>query len=75
MSQASARPAARVLAQRYELRERVGSGGAGAVWRAHDRTLDRTVAVKLLRTDVAGDPEAAARFRAEASAAAKLTHP
>jgi hypothetical protein len=75
LSQASARPAARVLARRYELQERIGAGGAGAVWRAHDRTLDRIVAVKLLRTDVAEDAEAAARFRAEASAAAKLTHP
>jgi eukaryotic-like serine/threonine-protein kinase len=75
VSQASARPAARVLAQRYELHELIGAGGAGAVWRAHDRTLDRTVAVKLLRTDVAEDPEAAARFRAEASSAAQLTHP
>jgi eukaryotic-like serine/threonine-protein kinase len=75
VSQAPARAAARVLAQRYELHERIGAGGAGAVWRAHDRVLDRIVAVKLLRTDVAEDPEAAARFRAEASAAAKLTHP
>jgi eukaryotic-like serine/threonine-protein kinase len=75
VSRAPARAAARVLAQRYELHERIGAGGAGAVWRAHDRVLDRIVAVKLLRTDVAEDPEAAARFRAEASAAAKLTHP
>jgi eukaryotic-like serine/threonine-protein kinase len=45
------------------------------VWRAHDLLLDRTVAVKLLHAEVAQDPPAAARFRIEASMAAKLTHP
>jgi hypothetical protein len=65
----------RVLAGRYLILERLGSGGAGVVWRAHDRVLDRTVAVKLLHPDVAADPFTAERFRAEASAAAKLTHP
>jgi eukaryotic-like serine/threonine-protein kinase len=65
----------RVLADRYALLAPIGSGGAGVVWRAHDRVLDRTVAVKLLHADIARDPATAARFRAEASAAAKLTHP
>jgi eukaryotic-like serine/threonine-protein kinase len=65
----------RVLADRYTLLAPIGSGGAGVVWRAHDRVLDRTVAVKLLHPDIARDPATAARFRAEASAAAKLTHP
>ena len=65
----------RVLADRYVLHQPIGSGGAGVVWRAHDRVLDRTVAVKLLHPDVAADPRATARFRDEASAAAKLTHP
>ncbi len=45
------------------------------VWRAQDLLLDRTVAVKLLHAEVAADPPAAGRFRAEASMAAKLTHP
>jgi eukaryotic-like serine/threonine-protein kinase len=65
----------RLLSGRYALEEHLGSGGAGAVWRAHDRLLDRTVAVKLLHAEVAQDHPAAARFRTEASMAAKLTHP
>jgi eukaryotic-like serine/threonine-protein kinase len=71
----STRAAARVLAQRYALLDRIGSGGAGVVWRAHDQLLDRTVAVKLLHEDLARDPATTERFRAEAAAAAKLTHP
>ena len=63
------------LSGRYALEERRGSGGAGVVWRAQDLLLDRTVAVKLLHAEVAADPPAAGRFRAEASMAAKLTHP
>jgi hypothetical protein len=65
----------RVLADRYELHHQVGRGGAGAVWRGHDRALDRPVAVKLLHTDLSDDRDAGARFRTEATAAAKLTHP
>jgi eukaryotic-like serine/threonine-protein kinase len=71
----STRAPARVLADRYALLDRMGSGGAGVVWRAHDQLLDRTVAVKLLHRDLASDPETTERFRAEAAAAAKLTHP
>jgi eukaryotic-like serine/threonine-protein kinase len=71
----STRASARVLADRYALLERIGSGGAGVVWRAHDELLDRTVAVKLLHRDLAQDPDTTERFRAEAAAAAKLTHP
>jgi eukaryotic-like serine/threonine-protein kinase len=69
------RASARVLADRYALLERMGSGGAGVVWRAHDQLLDRTVAVKVLHRDLASDPGTTERFRAEAAAAAKLTHP
>jgi eukaryotic-like serine/threonine-protein kinase len=69
------RAPARVLADRYALLDRIGSGGAGVVWRAHDQLLGRTVAVKLLHGDLAGDPATTERFRAEAAAAAKLTHP
>ncbi|MEX2504933.1 MAG: serine/threonine-protein kinase [Egicoccus sp.] len=64
-----------VLDDRYVLLDQLGTGGAGAVWRAHDQVLDRTVAVKLLHQDLARDGETAARFRAEGAAAAKLTHP
>lgn len=65
----------RVLADRYELHHRLGRGGAGTVWRGHDRALDRPVAVKLLHGDLADDRHAGVRFRTEATAAAKLTHP
>jgi eukaryotic-like serine/threonine-protein kinase len=65
----------RVLASRYELHHRLGRGGAGTVWRGHDRSLDRPVAVKLLHEELAHDDAAAVRFRTEATAAAKLTHP
>ncbi|MFD5410964.1 protein kinase domain-containing protein [Streptomyces nojiriensis] len=61
-----------VLAQRYELVERIGSGGMGVVWRAHDRTLHRTVAVKV----IAGpgvSAEAVSRLEREARAAAGLS--
>jgi eukaryotic-like serine/threonine-protein kinase len=71
----STRAPARVLADRYALLERLGAGGAGVVWRAHDQLLERTVAVKLLHRDLADDPGTTERFRAEAAAAAKLTHP
>jgi len=63
------------LAGRYRLGEPLGSGGAGHVWRAVDLVLERQVAVKLLRADAVGDPEARARFRAEARNASRLSHP
>ena len=65
----------RTLAGRYELRDRLGSGGMGTVWRAHDATLGRDVAVKLLHEGLAADTTFAARFRQEALSAARLTHP
>ncbi len=64
-----------LLGDRYELHEVVGSGGMAAVWRAHDRVLDRPVAVKVLHARLAEDPEFLERFRAEAMASARLTHP
>ncbi|MGZ0151676.1 serine/threonine-protein kinase [Kribbella sp. WER1] len=64
-----------VLAGRYRLLTLLGRGGAGEVWQAEDTILDRQVAVKLLRS-LDGDPmDAVDRFRAEAQAAARLTHP
>jgi len=63
------------LAGRYRLDELVASGAAGHVWRAVDLVLERDVAVKLLRPDAGGDPEARARFRAEARGASRLSHP
>ena len=64
-----------LLGDRYELQEVVGSGGMAAVWRAHDRVLDRPVAVKVLHANLAGDPSFLERFKAEAMASARLTHP
>jgi eukaryotic-like serine/threonine-protein kinase len=66
---------ARVLSGRYLLEERVASGGMASVWRAHDEVLARTVAVKLLHDHLAADDGFRERFRREAIAAAKLTHP
>ncbi|MFH9086726.1 serine/threonine-protein kinase [Streptomyces sp. NPDC017673] len=61
-----------LLADRYQLQDRLGSGAMGEVWRADDRLLGRPVAVKLLRTDEAADAE---RFRLEARTAGRLNHP
>jgi eukaryotic-like serine/threonine-protein kinase len=63
------------LSNRYMLRARVAGGGMGEVYRAHDVLLDRTVAVKILQPSLAIDPDLVARFKAEAQAAARLTHP
>ncbi|MEV6754059.1 bifunctional serine/threonine-protein kinase/ABC transporter substrate-binding protein [Streptomyces sp. NPDC051214] len=69
----------RMLSGRYELLERLGAGGMGEVWRAHDRSLGREVAVKLFVPSVsAGDEELEqllGRFRQEARAAASLDSP
>jgi hypothetical protein len=64
-----------VLGDRYELHEVVGSGGMASVWRAIDRVLDRPVAVKILHAWLAEDPSFLGRFKAEAMASARLTHP
>jgi serine/threonine-protein kinase len=64
-----------IIAGRYELGERLGSGGMATVYLAEDRTLDRQVAVKVLDERYASDPSFVERFRREASAAAGLGHP
>jgi serine/threonine-protein kinase len=63
-----------VLASRYRLEERIATGGMGEVWRALDQTLDRCVAVKVLRPDTSDDHGFAERFRAEARHMGALTH-
>ncbi len=63
------------IAGRYRIDSRIGDGGLATVYRATDLTLDRTVAVKILKPQWAEDPEALERFRHEARAAAKLAHP
>ena len=64
-----------VLGGRYRLGSLLGRGGMAEVYDAVDERLDRAVAVKVLRTDVAMDPDVRRRFEAEARAAARLSHP
>jgi eukaryotic-like serine/threonine-protein kinase len=65
----------RRLAGRYLLEAEIASGGMGAVWRARDEVLGRPVAVKILHERLARDPDVVDRFRREAVAAARLSHP
>src|SRR5258708_18644272 len=65
----------RMLGGRYELDGIVGRGGMAEVFRARDIRLDRIVAVKTLRDDLARDQTFQARFRREAQSAASLNHP
>jgi predicted Ser/Thr protein kinase len=64
-----------VIAGRYELEELVGSGGMSSVFRAHDRLLERKVALKILHEHYTEDEEYVERFRREARAVAGLAHP
>ena len=60
---------------RYRLIELLGRGGMGEVWRAHDTTIDRVVALKMLLPHFAKDPDFDQRFRREARTAARLDNP
>jgi serine/threonine-protein kinase len=64
-----------LIADRYELEELVGSGGMSSVYRAHDRLLERSVALKILHEQYGRDADYVERFRREARAVAQLTHP
>jgi eukaryotic-like serine/threonine-protein kinase len=64
-----------ILAGRYRLDAVVGAGGMATVFRAWDGQLERAVAVKVLASNLAADPEVATRFRAEARHLASLSHP
>jgi len=64
-----------VLDGRYQLKEILGSGGMATVWRAHDRILHRTVALKILDQSAATDHALGHRMLDEALAAAAITHP
>ena len=64
-----------LVADRYRLEEIIATGGMGQVWRAMDETLERAVAVKVLRPDTAGEEGFVERFRAEARHSAGLQHP
>ncbi|TMZ52675.1 serine/threonine protein kinase, partial [Klebsiella pneumoniae] len=65
----------RVLSGRYEIGEPIGRGGMAEVYIGRDNRLGRTVAVKMLRSDLARDPSFHTRFRREAQSAASLNHP
>ena len=64
-----------LISDRYELGDRLGSGGMSSVYRATDRVLERTVAVKVLAEHLSDDEKFVARFRREALAVARLIHP
>jgi eukaryotic-like serine/threonine-protein kinase len=64
-----------LLNNRYQLLERLGSGGMAEVFRSRDQMLDRYVAIKVLRTDYTSNSGFQERFRQEARAAANLSHP
>ena len=65
----------RLLGGRYEVGHLIGRGGMAEVHAGHDTRLGRTVAIKMLRSDLARDPAFLARFRREAQSAAGLNHP
>ncbi len=64
-----------VLSGRYRLEAKLGSGGMSTVYLARDTTLDRQVAVKVMHREMSEQPEQLERFRREARAVAKLSHP
>jgi serine/threonine protein kinase len=63
-----------VLAGRYELQKALGRGGMGLVYKAHDRLLNETVAIKLLRPEIAATADAARRFISEIKLARSISH-
>jgi eukaryotic-like serine/threonine-protein kinase len=64
-----------VLSSRYRLEAKLGSGGMSTVYLARDETLDRSVAVKVMHREMSEQEDQLQRFRQEARAVAKLTHP
>ncbi len=65
----------KILAERYELIEKIAEGGMARVYRGQDLLLKRTVAVKILKDQMTGDPSFIRRFEREAQSAAALSHP
>ncbi len=63
-----------LVASRYEILSAMGRGGMGVVYKAHDRVLDEAVALKVLRPEIATDPEMTRRFQSEIKLARKVTH-
>jgi serine/threonine protein kinase len=64
-----------LLNERFRLEEKIGSGGMSTVYRAWDPTLERWVAIKLMHRDISEEPDQLERFRREARAVARLSHP
>ncbi len=60
---------------RYEILDQIGTGGMSLVYKALDHTLNRNVAIKVLKSEFAQDPQFLAKFQVEAQAAAGLNHP
>src|SRR5262249_27322489 len=65
----------KLLADRFEIMDRLGEGGMGVVYRARQISVDRIVAIKVLNAQVAQDPQWVGRFINEAKACSKLQHP
>jgi serine/threonine protein kinase/tetratricopeptide (TPR) repeat protein len=63
-----------LIAERYEILKMLGQGGMGAVYKARDRELDRLVALKVIRPELAGNPSILQRFKQELLLARKITH-
>jgi len=63
-----------VLADRYEILEQLGEGGMGAVYKVRDRELERVVALKVIRPELAQNPEVLSRFKQELIIARQVTH-
>src|SRR5262249_60494927 len=63
-----------LLGDRYEIVALLGEGGMGAVYKAADRELDRVVALKVIRPELASNPEILARFKQELLLSHKVTH-
>ena len=63
-----------VIASRYEILSPLGRGGMGMVYKAHDRMLDETVAIKVLRSEFVNTPEMPQRFQHEIKLARKVSH-
>jgi eukaryotic-like serine/threonine-protein kinase len=75
MASHSALPMGAVVAGKYEIVDRAGSGGMGVVYKARDLKLDRIVALKFLPDEVSTNPQSKAQFMKEARIASSLDHP
>lgn len=64
-----------VLSDRYEVLDKIGTGGMATVYKAHDKVLDRDVAIKILRDSFEGNSEVVGNFIREARSSASLVHP